>query len=44
VVSLDSALGIPPSPTLTTMTVCTGHSAYVNEPSVTDRIAQVLQR
>jgi len=44
VVSLDSALGISPSPTLTTMTVCTGHSAYVNEPSVTDRIAQALQR
>jgi hypothetical protein len=44
VVSLDSALGISPSPTLTTMTVCTGHSAYVNQPSVTDRIAQVLQR
>jgi len=44
VVSLDSALGISPSPTLTTMTVCTGHSAYVDEPSVTDRISQVLQR
>ena len=44
VVSLNSALGLPPSPTLTTMTVCTGHTAYVNEPSVTDRIAQLLQR
>jgi len=44
VVSLDSALGISPSPTLTTMTVCTGHSAYVDEPGVTDRISQVLQR
>jgi len=44
VVSLDSALGVAPSPTLTTLTVCTGHSAYVNESSVNDRIAQLLQR
>jgi len=44
VVSLDSALGIPPSPTLATMTVCTGHNAYVDDPNVTDRILQLFQR
>lgn len=44
VVSLDSALGIPPSPTLATMTVCTGHNAYVDDPSVTERIVQLFQR
>lgn len=44
VVSLESALGVAPSPTLTTLTVCTGHSAYVNESSVNDRIAQLLRR
>lgn len=44
IVSLDSALGLPTSATLATMTVCTGHSAYANDPSVTDRIAQLVQR
>lgn len=44
VVSLDSALGIPPSPTLATMTVCTGHNAYVDDQSVADRIVQLFQR
>lgn len=44
VVSLDSALGIPPSPTLATMTVCTAHNAYVDDPSVTDRIVQLFRR
>lgn len=40
VVSLESALGIPASPTLTTLTVCTRHAGYVDDPSVTDRIVQ----
>ena len=44
VVSLDSALGIPPSPTLATESVCTGHNAYVDDQSVTDRIVQLFQR
>jgi pimeloyl-ACP methyl ester carboxylesterase len=44
VVSLDSALGIPRSPTLATMTVCTAHNAYADDPSVTDRIVQLFRR
>jgi hypothetical protein len=42
VVSLESALGVPPAPTLTPMTVCSAHSAYVDDPSMTSRIAQFL--
>jgi hypothetical protein len=44
VVSLESALGLPPSPSLATMTVCTAHNAYVDNPSVTDRIVGMFQR
>jgi len=40
VVSLDSALGIPASPTLTALTVCARHAGYVEDSSVTDRIVQ----
>jgi pimeloyl-ACP methyl ester carboxylesterase len=42
IVSLESALGVPPAPTLTPMTVCSAHSAYVDDPSMTSRIAQFL--
>ncbi len=44
VVSVDSALGIPPAPTLATMAVCAGHNAYVDDRSVTDRIVEMFQR
>jgi pimeloyl-ACP methyl ester carboxylesterase len=42
VVSLESALAIPSSPTLTPVTVCSAHTAYVDDSSVVDRIAQFL--
>ena len=42
VVSLESALGVPPAPTLTSMTVCSAHSAYVDDAGMTRRIAQFL--
>jgi len=44
VVSLESALGVPPAPTLTPVTVCSGHGTYVNDPGTTERIAQFLLR
>jgi hypothetical protein len=42
VVSLESALGVPASPTLNPLTVCTGHAGYVDDASVTDRIVRFL--
>jgi hypothetical protein len=42
VVSLESALGVPPAPTLTSMTVCSAHSAYVDDAGMTRRIEQFL--
>ena len=42
VVSLASALGVLPAPTLTPMTVCSAHSAYVDDSSMTNRITQFL--
>jgi len=44
VVSLESALGVPVSPTLTALTVCAGHSGYVDDWTVTDRILQWFRR
>jgi pimeloyl-ACP methyl ester carboxylesterase len=44
VVSLESALGVPASPTLTTLTVCAGHTGYVDDWTVTDRILQRFRR
>jgi pimeloyl-ACP methyl ester carboxylesterase len=44
VVSLESALGVPDSPTVTTMTVCTSHSGYVEDSTVADRIVRLLRR
>ncbi len=42
VVSLKSALAVPPAPTLATMTVCAGHNGYVDDPAVSDRLAEFL--
>jgi pimeloyl-ACP methyl ester carboxylesterase len=44
VVSLESALGVPPSSTRTALTVCTGHAGYVDDSTVTERIVQFLTR
>jgi pimeloyl-ACP methyl ester carboxylesterase len=42
IVSLESALGMPASPTLTTLTVCSSHSGYVDDPALRDRIVDFL--
>jgi hypothetical protein len=44
IVSLESALGVPASPTLTTLTVCSSHSGYVDDPTLRGRIADFLLR
>jgi hypothetical protein len=44
IVSLESALGVPASPTLTTLTVCSSHSGYVDDPALRGRIADFLLR
>jgi pimeloyl-ACP methyl ester carboxylesterase len=44
VVSLESALGVPASPTLTALTTCTGHTGYVEDLAVSDQIVQFLKR
>jgi pimeloyl-ACP methyl ester carboxylesterase len=44
VVTLESALGVPQSPTLAQATVCTGHSGYVEDSTVTDGIVQLVRR
>jgi hypothetical protein len=42
VVSLASASGVPASPRLSSLTVCTGHNGYADDSTVTDRIVQFL--
>jgi hypothetical protein len=42
VVSLTSALGVPPAPRLSSLTVCTTHNGYVDDPTVVDRIVGFL--
>ena len=44
VVSLESALGLPPAPTLTSVSVCSSHSGYVDDSTVRERIATFLLR
>jgi len=44
VVSLESALGVPPSATVSALTVCTNHSGYVDDLTVTDRIVRFIGR
>lgn len=44
IVSLESALGVPASPTLTTLTVCSSHSGYADDPTLRGRIAAFLLR
>jgi len=42
VVTEESALGLPSSPTLTSLRVCSAHSAYVDDPDILDRIVRFL--
>ncbi|HSB68109.1 MAG TPA: alpha/beta hydrolase [Candidatus Methylomirabilis sp.] len=42
VVTAESALGLPPSPTLTTLRVCSGHSTYLEDPDTLDHIVRFL--
>jgi len=44
IVSLESALGVPASPTLTTLTVCSSHSGYADDPTLRARITDFLLR
>jgi pimeloyl-ACP methyl ester carboxylesterase len=44
VVTAESATGLPPSPTLTVLTTCTGHSTYLQDPDLLVRIIQFLLR
>ena len=42
VVPAESALGLPSSPTLTILTACTGHNAYLEDPEVLTRVVRFL--
>lgn len=42
VVTAESAVGLPPSPRLTVLTTCTGHSAYLQDPALLARLLQFL--
>ncbi|HWU39567.1 MAG TPA: hypothetical protein VN203_18110 [Candidatus Acidoferrum sp.] len=42
VVTADSAISLPASPTLTVLTSCTGHSTYFQDPDLLIRVVQFL--
>ncbi len=42
VVTTESATGLPPSPTLTTLMTCTAHNAYLQAPDVLARVVRFL--
>lgn len=42
VVSAESALTLPSSPTLTTLAVCSGHSSYLEDPALLERVSDFL--
>ena len=42
VVTTDSAISLPASPTLTVLTTCTGHSTYFQDPDLLTRVVQFL--
>jgi len=42
VVGAESALGLPDSPTLTTLAVCSRHNGYLEEPQVLERVRAFL--
>lgn len=42
VVTAESAVGLPPSPTLSVLTTCTAHNAYLQDPDILARAVQFL--
>jgi len=42
VVTAESATGLPPSPTLTVLTTCTGHTTYLQDPDFLVRVVRFL--
>jgi pimeloyl-ACP methyl ester carboxylesterase len=44
VVTAEGAMGLPVSPTVTTVTACTGHSTYLQDPELVARVVQFLLR
>jgi pimeloyl-ACP methyl ester carboxylesterase len=44
VVTAESGLGLPASPTLTLLTTCTGHNSYLDDPHLVARVVQFLLR
>ncbi len=44
VVTAESAMGLPVSPTLMTVAACTGHNTYLQDPDLVSRIVQFLLR
>jgi hypothetical protein len=42
VVTAESAIGLPASPTLATLTVCTGHNAYLDDSDLLGRVVRFL--
>ncbi|MBI3085294.1 MAG: hypothetical protein HYY88_06155 [candidate division NC10 bacterium] len=44
VVTAENALGLPDSPTLTSLATCAGHNTYLDDPSLVARIVEFLLR
>lgn len=44
VVTTESAIGLPASPTLASLTVCTGHNGYLDDSDLLDRVVRFLLR
>jgi pimeloyl-ACP methyl ester carboxylesterase len=42
VVTAESALGLPSSPTLSVLPACSGHNTYFEDPDILDRVVQFL--
>lgn len=42
IVTAESALSLPPSPTLTVLPVCSGHNTYLEDTDIQDRVVQFL--
>ncbi len=44
VITAESSLGLPPSPTLATFSACAGHSTYLDDPETVTRVVRFLLR
>jgi pimeloyl-ACP methyl ester carboxylesterase len=44
VVTAENSLGLPDSPTLTSLATCAGHNAYLDDPSLAARVVEFLLR